>query len=123
MWLSKRYLKRTDSLAEEGTITVSSDGCSEAAGTLRSRSAESYSPYGYSYCAPVGEQVLIVNSSSGAVSAGTKMKSSQLLQGEVSLFSLGGASIMLKNNGDVVINGVVISKDGRIFGISGEEIE
>lgn len=122
MWLSKRYSKKGGALAEEGTITVSSNGCSEATGTLQSRNTESYSPYGYSYCAPVGEQVLIVNSSSGAVSAGTKMKSSSLQQGEVALSSLGGASILLKNNGDVVINGVVISKKGQIFSSSGEEI-
>ena len=39
---------------------------------------------------------------------------SKLESGEVELRSLGGAYILLKNNGDVVINGLVINRQGVI---------
>ncbi|MCD7873130.1 MAG: hypothetical protein LUG21_07540 [Clostridiales bacterium] len=114
MWISKRFGSKKEPAAETGTFTVSSDGFTEATGTLQSRNSECFSPYGYSFCAPVGEKVLIINSSSGAVCAGTEMKKEKLEQGEICISSSGGASIVLKNNGDVVLNGLVINSAGEI---------
>lgn len=114
MWLSKRFKSKENYAAEMGTVTMSTKGCTEAAATMQARNSESYSPYGYSFCAPIGEKVLLVNSSSGAVSAGVKMKSNSLQQGEISLESSGGAIITLKNDGTVEINGIAIDKDGNI---------
>ena len=58
--------------------------------------------------------MLIVNGASGLAVAGTKMDSGALEQGEVEIRSLGGASILLKNDGSVVINSLVIDKNGNI---------
>ena len=58
-------------------------------------------------------EVLIVNSASGAAVAGSKMKTQGLAQGEVEIRSLGGARILLKNDGSVVINSLVINRDGE----------
>lgn len=41
------------------------------------------------------------------------MKTQGLAQGEVEIRSLGGARILLKNDGSVVINSLVINRDGE----------
>lgn len=101
MWLSKKGASREISAAEEGTLTVSSQGCTEATGTLQSRSAKAYSPFGYSYCAPAGEQVLIINGSSGAAYAGVEMEDGSLSPGEIKISSPTGSQIFLNGNGDI----------------------
>ena len=108
MWLSKRFNKTENSAAETGIVTLNSNGFTEAA------ASDTFSPYGYCYCAPVGEEVLIVNGSSGTVFAGTKMITPSMEQGEIEIKSLGGACITLKNDGSVIINGLVIDKNGKI---------
>lgn len=114
MWLSKRFNKTENSAAETGIVTLNSNGFTEAAASMPSRNRDTFSPYGYCYCAPVGEEVLIVNGSSGTVFAGTKMGDSSIEQGEIEIKSLGGACITLKNDGSVIINGLVIDKNGKI---------
>lgn len=114
MWLSRRFNKTENSAAETGVVTLNANGFTEAAASMPSRNRDTFSPYGYSYCAPVGEEVLIVNGSSGTVFAGTKMPAPSLGQGEIEIKSMGGASVVLKNDGSVVINGLVIDKNGEI---------
>lgn len=56
---------------------------------------------------------LFVYARSGAAVTGSKMKMQDLAQGEVEIRSLGGARILLKNDGSVVINSLVINRDGE----------
>lgn len=114
MWLSRKFNKTETTPAETGVVTLSAKGLTEAAASMPSRNRDTFTPYGYSYCAPVGEEVLIVNGSSGTVFAGTKMSRPSLEQGEIKIASLGGASIILKNDGSVEINGLVIDRNGQI---------
>lgn len=123
MWLSERFKSKESYAAETGTVTMNTKGCTEAAATMQARNSESYSPYGYSFCAPVGENVLLINSSAGTVSAGVKMKNNLLQQGEILIESLGGAKIALKNNGDIEMNGIIIDKTGNITKSGGEAVE
>lgn len=114
MWLSRNFKSTEQSAAETGVITLNKDDITEANSSMPSRGAQCFSPYGYSSRIPVGDEVLIVNGSSGSAVAGVKMNAGTLEQGEIEIRSLGGATILLKNDGSVVINSLVIDRNGNI---------
>ncbi len=122
MWLSKRFNSPYVSVSEVGTVTNSNNSIINTSSTVTSNGVLNYSPYGYSFSAPTGEEVLLVNSSSGTVGAGMKMKSQNLSSGEIAISSIGGAKIILKNDGTVNINGIVVTKDGSLLNKEGEII-
>lgn len=63
-------------------------------------------PYGIACVPPVGSQSLVIPTDSGAVCVGVlESPAADLEQGELMLYSSGGASIVLKNDGRVLING------------------
>ncbi len=62
-------------------------------------------PYGFASVPPVGEYAVVLPLDDGEIGLGVIAKSKELEEGEVMLFSKGGASIVLKNNGKVLING------------------
>ena len=106
MWMSKCLSERQkSSTPEKGKVTLSS-GQLEAGSTLMSRGIQSNPP--------VGESVMIIPSNSGQALVGTLCKAESLETGEVRLSSLGGAVILLKNDGSIVLNGLVINKHGVI---------
>ena len=115
MWLSKRKALQSVGYAEEGTLTINNAALTEATATMQSRNAAVYAPYGYSFSAPVGESVLIINGSGGACCAGARMAEKGLQQGEIEIESLGGAKIRLLNDGTISLNGLIISADGSIL--------
>lgn len=115
MWLSRKLSQASkNDLAEKGSVTLSNANEIEAGSTISTRSINTYSPYGYSSVEPVGEEVLLIPSSDGQVCVGSKTIANNLESGEVQIMSLGGAKIVLKNDGSVVINSLVIDKDGEI---------
>lgn len=66
-------------------------------------------PYGVAYIPPVGSRSLVLPTDSGAVCLGViGAPAAQLEQGELMLYSAGGASIVLKNDGSVWINGRMV---------------
>lgn len=118
MWLS-RIINKTERppLAETGEVTLSSAENWEADASQRMRNINSYAPYGYSYKAPVGEEIFVLSAEGGFASLGTKASSQGLEAGEVKICSKGGASIELKNDGSIVLNGcVTVSRGGQITG-------
>ena len=115
MWLSKMIGKNTaDNRAQKGSITISGSADVEAQYTAGAKSMQAYTPYGYTSAAPIGEEVAVVPSSDGEIAIGTRCKASELESGEVMISSLGGAKIILKNDGTVVINSMVINREGMI---------
>lgn len=116
MWLSKMLSGgRAQTLrAERGLVTMSSGSGIEAGGAISTKNIRSYSPYGYDAIPPLGEELIIIPSTDGQVAVGTKLDVSDLQAGEIRLSSVGGAQILLKNDGTVVINSVVIDKNGVI---------
>ncbi len=68
-----------------------------------------YTPWGVVCVPPKGEEILLFSVDGLAACMGTRMQrpSYPLEEGELSLFSKGGASILLKNSGEVIINGRV----------------
>jgi hypothetical protein len=115
MWLSEIMAKSQSSdKAEKGIVTLSSGGDLEIDSSVNSRSVNSYSPYGYTCATPVGEEVIVIPSSDGQATLGVKSDCSSLESGEVRIMSKGGACIILKNDGSVIINSLVIDKNGVI---------
>ena len=65
-------------------------------------------PYGVLSIPPAGERAVVLPLDDGEVSIGVLAAAENLSEGEVMLRSSGGASIVLKNDGTVLINGRVI---------------
>ncbi len=116
MWISRMLAKNHESeKAQSGYISMSNGGELEAGSTVNARGIKAYSPYGYSAAVPVGEEVILVPSAEGQAILGTREGGASLPQGEVEISSKGGAKILLKNDGTVIINGhYVINKEGEV---------
>ncbi|MGN0523984.1 MAG: hypothetical protein ACI4IG_06900 [Eubacterium sp.] len=115
MWLSKMISKtNSNNIAESGNVTIASADSIEANATVNCRNLPTYSPYGYTSVAPVGEEIMLIPSTNGQVAVGTRSSALELESGEICISSKGGAKIILKNDGSVIINSVVISKNGVI---------
>ncbi len=122
MWLSRRFANVQQTAAESGTVSIGGNSVLKTVSTVQSEEVQNYAPYGYSAYAPDGEEILIINSANGAAGAGTKMKNDNLNAGEISVTSAGGAKIVLKNNGNVEINGIVFTVKGEIKDTEGKVI-
>jgi len=73
-----------------------------------------FAPRGIAYMPGVGDNILLMPIDGHDVCAGTMTSGAGLRPGELRLFSGGGASILLAANGDIVLNGVVITRNGII---------
>ena len=74
----------------------------------RGRGIKCCVPYGFASVVPVGESAVVLPLANGEVSLGVLAKNVGLDEGEVMLSSKGGASIVLKNDGRVLINGKAV---------------
>ncbi len=133
MWLSKILNEnKTESPAVEGISTGNSADGTCASAEYSAFGIPAFSPYGYTAAIPAGEELLLINSAAGTVCAGCReggaagntnsnnaaandTAAAGLAPGEISITSLGGASITLKNDGSVIINGLTITKDGVLL--------
>lgn len=99
--LSPDAVKGNVSGVQSDTLSVSASG--------EHKQIKVCSPYGLVSVTPHGECAVVLPLDDGAVSIGVLAKSNALEEGEVMLYSKGGASIILKNNGKVLINGKEVS--------------
>ncbi len=114
MWMSKKIVATSENeVAEKGKVTLS-DNQFEAGATVTKRNIDSYAPYGYQSVPPINEDIIMLESNDGAVVLGTLNKNCDIESGEVKVSSLGGAYIILKNDGNIVLNGLVIDSRGVI---------
>ena len=114
MWMSKKIISSQNSdVAEKGKVTLSENQI-EAGATVTRRNIDCYAPYGYQSVPPVDEDVLMLPSNDSSVVLGTLNKCNDVESGEIKIVSKGGAYIILKNNGDIVLNGLVINGGGVI---------
>lgn len=118
MWMSKNIFRKKqgeNEKAEKGCVTMSTDEL-EAGSTVINRGIESYAPYGYQCSMPVGEDVMIIPSDNGQAVIGALSKPSrQLSLGEIKISSKGGACIILRNDGSIELNSLVIDRNGVII--------
>lgn len=117
MSLAKRLSeKKNGSVAQNASITIADKSSVSASCSCEYRDIPVYSPYGVESVPVNGSDVLLVPYLDGYAMCGCKAQSGGLQKGEVHISSFGGASILLKNNGDVVINGLTIKPDGTFNG-------
>lgn len=111
MWLMSYITKnlRPAANAVKGSVSsVQSDGVSVLSAGEH-KGIKVCLPYGVVSVPPTGEQAIVLPIEGGEVSIGVLQNDVALEDGEVMLFSKGGASIALKNDGKVYINGEVYS--------------
>ena len=120
MWLSKKLSDDSRVYEKEeaqiGDLTISNADTVAASSSSEVRGVSFFCPAGISFAPCESQKVLLLRANGKAVSAGTLMESdSSLLPGEIKIYSSGGASVVLKNNGDVIINGnCTVDKFGNI---------
>lgn len=114
MWISQQMIAahKTQPQAQLGTVTGSEQTQIVARGTGEYRHVPAAAPYGIACLPPDGAQAVILASNSGNVCVGVLAEEKDLQAGELMLYSAGGASIYLKNSGEVVINGQVFAAKG-----------
>ncbi len=106
MWLTKQLEQEKG--AKVGSGLVAGGKGFTVRGESEYISPELLFPYGFSSAAPQGEQAVMLNGICAGVSA---VPDSSLEEGEVRLYSAGGAEILLKNSGEVIINGKVFAAE------------
>ena len=107
MWLLNYITKNsiTPPNAQKGNVTSVNTDAIAVVSSGEHKMLRSCMPYGYFSCTPVGEQAIVLPLDDGEIGIGVVAKSKELEEGEVMLCSKGGASIVLKNDGRVLING------------------
>lgn len=73
-----------------------------------------FAPSGIRYAPAEGEQLLLLPFGDYYVCVGALVSTQEVAPGELVLKSAGGALLQLKNSGEVCINGLIITKDGRL---------
>ncbi len=111
MWILNYITKNsiTDSLAEKGNVKGAGEGCVQINAASDYSNIPIAAPYGISYVPTAGEESVVLCAGGENICLGTVSKDKNLQPGEIMLYSAGGASIELKNDGNVYINGRAVS--------------
>ena len=107
MWLSEYVTGRSfeKDTAVSGEVRGASKGNVAVSSTCDYASLPMIAPAGIAYNPVEGAKTVVVNGAGGTVCLGVIAAPSQQLEaGELMLYSAGGASIVLKNDGRVLIN-------------------
>ena len=108
MWVSRAITENTEN-APAFTAVVTGAGGKRISlgGSEGSGTGEPFYPYGISSVPPKGVRAAAVQSGRTVCVLGCNDGIDRMLEpGEIALYSKGGASIVLKNDGRVLINGV-----------------
>ncbi len=112
MWLMNYITK--NSIEKPGAVSGSVKKGAEGTSVLASDEHKMLLqclPYGVYSVPPNGCSAVVLPVGEGEVTLGVTSGTAEINQGELALYSSGGASIILKNNGDVVINGRVFASE------------
>ena len=110
MWLTSYMAKniKGKGSASVGRVWTAQGGSVGIEGSSQHRTVPVVLPYGLYSVPPFGQQGVTADTDSGQVFLGvTGAQNRELQPGEIMLCSKGGACIVLKNNGQVIINGKV----------------
>ncbi len=110
MWIMD-YITRnsiTENAAEQGDVLGSDRGKMEVSASSEFNKLPLAAPYGIASVSPEGERSVVLNASGESVSVGVIAADMNLKPGEIMLFSKGGATIKLSNDGNVYVNGTAI---------------
>ncbi len=107
MWLINYVTKNSISnpQAETGNIKSAENGMVQINAASDFKNLQVVAPYGISYVPVAGSQSVVMPIYGGEMCMGVIAPQQDLAPGELMLYSSGGASIVLKNDGNVYING------------------
>ncbi len=117
MWITQNISKKRDrgNASFFGSVVSNAEGL-EVSESATHRNLPIVMPFGVSYVPSLGENVVVLETEGGPVCIGVlNTAAKELKSGELKLYSKGGASITLKNDGtvniegNVFINGVEVS--------------
>lgn len=112
MWINEYVAGRSFGKegAAEGEVRAAVQGSVSVSGSREYNDIPPVAPAGIAYVPPVGSRAVVVSGDNGAVCLGVVAQPPEPLQaGELMLYSAGGAAIVLKNDGRVLINGREVS--------------
>lgn len=111
MWISRYVTENSFSRDSPsvGTVRAAAEEKVSVSASNDHRLLPVSAPYGIAYVAPVGARSLVLPTEAGNVCLGViGERSGELAPGELMLYSAGGATIVLKNDGRVLINGKAV---------------
>lgn len=112
MWLNEYMAgnSRKSDVATAGEILTANNGSVAVGSTKNYGALPVIAPAGIAYVPVAGASTMVMEGAGGAVCLGVIAAPPEPLEaGELMLYSAGGASIVLKNNGKVLINGREVS--------------
>ena len=112
MWINEYMTGRSFSAegASAGEIRAANNGGVSVSSTRDYGSLPLIAPAGIAYVPVAGASAVVMEGAGGAVCLGVvAAEKPELKPGELMLYSAGGASIVLKNDGKVLINGREVS--------------
>ena len=112
MWINEYMTGRSFSAAgaSAGEIRSTNNGSVSVSATRDYGALPLIAPAGIAYVPVAGAPTVVMEGAGGAVCLGVAVTPREELQpGELMLYSAGGASIVLKNSGKVLINGREVS--------------
>ena len=117
MWITQKITQPLrETAAENGRAVAFQNLELSTTGSMRQQNVPLYAPAGLSAIPCQGAQVMLLPCAGEPVCTGVRMTNLQNLNpGEIRLFSAGGASLTLKNSGEIELNGLVITKDGAVI--------
>ena len=107
MWIASYLAKqRASQSATSGSVMDADSAGVEISASRKYRELPVVAPYGIYWVPPAGEKAVMVHTPVSDLCMGVVTAGAEGLEpGELMLCSEGGASIVLKNNGSVLING------------------
>lgn len=115
MWISRQISKQQEgSENQKGSSTSNSNGSIEVTSNGACRDVEMYAPYGYNYSLPAYQDVFLTRCDGEQTCLGVRLGKDGLASGEIKISASSGAYIYLRQDGSVVINGLIINKNGVI---------
>lgn len=111
MWLMNYITKNSlaSPNAVKGNVNKNDKDGTAVVSSGEHKRLKSCFPYGIISVPPTGEHAVVLPLDDGEVNLGVIAESSNLNEGELMLYSKGGASIVLKNDGRVLVNGQELS--------------
>lgn len=107
MWLLSYITKNSiaNPSAVKGNINKNDKDGTAVSSSGEHKRLKTCFPYGLVSVSPTGQKAVVLPLDDGEVGLGVITANAELEEGEVMLYSKGGASIILKNSGKVIING------------------
>lgn len=107
MWLLKNMAQNSkkEKNADRGEITLPGQTVVNISASGEHTGVPLCAPCGIAYVPAQGEQAVILPIGNGGVCIGAPVREKGLSPGEIMLYSAGGATLVLKNDGTILANG------------------